>query len=50
MPEFPGGLTELRKFLASNILYPDEARIKNVSGKVYVRFLIAKNGAVLMYQ
>jgi TonB family protein len=37
-PEYPGGLNELRKFIASNIQYPMDAIEKNLQGKVYVRF------------
>lgn len=46
MPLYPGGLKALQKFLRKNIKYPEEARKKNIEGKVYVRFLITKKGKV----
>jgi len=46
MAEFPGGMSELRKFLAQNLKYPEEARNGDISGKVYVRFVIDTDGAV----
>ncbi len=44
-PEFPGGLEALYQFLAANIKYPggpDDC----VSGKVFVSFVIEKDGTV----
>lgn len=45
-PEFPGGLSALYTFLAKNMKYPAEAREKNIQGKVYVSFIIEKDGSV----
>lgn len=45
MPEFPGGMEALYQFLAANIKYPggpDDC----VSGKVFVTFVIEKDGTV----
>ena len=47
MPEFPGGELEMRKFIADNIKYPEEAKAKGLSGKVFVQFIIDKNGDVV---
>ena len=47
MPEFPGGDLELRKYIAANIKYPEEAKAKGLSGKVFVQFIIDKNGDVV---
>lgn len=46
MPEFPGGELGLRKYIAMNVKYPQEAREKGIEGKVYVRFTITKTGNV----
>lgn len=46
MPEFKGGESELRNFLATNVKYPAEAARKGVQGKVYVTFVVAKDGSV----
>lgn len=44
MPEFPGGNTELMKFLAKNIKYPAEAQQKGEQGRVMVQFVVGKDG------
>ncbi len=46
MPEFPGGDLELRKFIAENVKYPAEAKEKKIKGKVFVQFVINKDGNV----
>ncbi len=46
MPKFPSGDAELYKFLGSNLRYPVEARELGVSGKVYVEFIIERDGSV----
>jgi len=46
MPEYPGGLLALRTFLASNVKYPTEAAKKGIHGKVYVNFVVEKDGTV----
>lgn len=46
MPEFPGGELELRKFIANNIEYPKAAQEHGIQGKVYVTFVVDKNGEV----
>jgi TonB family protein len=45
MPEFPGGVTALRNFLAQSVKYPAEAVSKGVQGKVYVTFIVDKDGS-----
>ena len=44
MPEFPGGNTELMKYLAKNINYPAEAQQKGEQGRVIVQFVVGKDG------
>ncbi len=46
MPEFPGGEMELRKFIANNIEYPKVAQENGIQGRVYVTFVVDKNGEV----
>lgn len=45
-PEFPGGLEAMYKFLGQNIKYPQLARENNITGKVYVTFVVEKDGSV----
>lgn len=44
--EYPGGLPELKNFLAGNIHYPPEARAQGIEGVVYVSFVIEKDGSI----
>ena len=46
MPEFPGGVTEMYKYLARNIRYPGEASRSNAGGRVFLSFLVNKNGHI----
>ncbi len=45
-PEFPGGNQEMFKFLAQNIKYPEAAAKANVSGKVFVNFVVTTEGEI----
>lgn len=44
--EFPGGLEALSKYLAENIKYPQLAKENNITGRVFVSFVVEKNGSV----
>lgn len=46
MPTFPGGDAALYKFLSENINYPAAAAEEGVQGRVVVRFVVTKTGAV----
>jgi TonB family protein len=46
MPEFPGGEWALRKYIAKSVKYPEEAQENEIQGKVYVTFVVAKDGSV----
>lgn len=46
MPEYPGGVEALRMFLAQTVKYPVEAAKKGIQGKVYVNFVVEKDGSV----
>jgi TonB family protein len=43
-PTYPGGQNEFYKFIGTNIKYPKEALAKEIQGKVYVSFVVEKNG------
>ena len=45
-PEFPGGEEALYKYLAENIKYPIMAKNNKVEGRVYITFVIEKDGTV----
>ena len=45
-PEFPGGMSELMKYLRHNMKYPEEAMQKGIQGKTFVAFVVGKDGSV----
>lgn len=45
-PEFPGGMEALYKYLAENIKYPQLARENGITGKVYVTFVVERDGSI----
>lgn len=45
-PEFPGGMDALYKYLEDNIKYPQKAKDNDISGKVYVTFVVEKDGSI----
>jgi protein TonB len=46
MPEFPGGESAMARFLHDNIKYPSIAAENGVQGKVYVNFIVDRQGAI----
>ncbi len=46
MPEFPGGEMALRAFIGNAIKYPVIAQENGIQGKVYVTFVVGKDGSV----
>jgi protein TonB len=45
-PEFPGGLEEMYKYLGKTIKYPEIERQIGTQGKVYLRFVVEKDGSI----
>jgi protein TonB len=41
-----GGISEFYKYVGSNIRYPSQARRMQTGGRVYVEFVIAKDGSI----
>lgn len=46
MPEYPGGFKAMSKFLSANIKYPEAAKKDSISGRVFVSFIVEKDGHV----
>ncbi|MFP5470945.1 MAG: energy transducer TonB [Bacteroidia bacterium] len=44
--EYPGGTTELYKWLNNEVKYPAIAKDNGIQGKVYVRFVVEKDGSI----
>ncbi|HNQ12811.1 MAG TPA: energy transducer TonB [Bacteroidia bacterium] len=45
-PSFPGGEAALVKFLQNNIKYPAIARENNITGRVYLTFVVDPTGSI----
>lgn len=46
MPEFPGGMEALLRYIAKAVDYPIVAQENGIQGKVYINFVINTNGQV----
>lgn len=45
-PEFPGGVDSLLQYIKSHVRYPEEALKRGVQGRVFIAFVVGKDGAV----
>lgn len=45
-PEFPGGMEAWSKFIQKNLRYPYTAQDANIQGKVYLSFVVEKDGSI----
>ena len=45
-PGFPGGDAAFDIYLKANIRYPAIARVNNVQGKVFLNFVVEKDGSI----
>ncbi|WP_321426686.1 energy transducer TonB [uncultured Bacteroides sp.] len=46
MPRYVGGDAAMNEFIAKNLKFPEERKNDDIIGKVYVRFVISKDGDV----
>lgn len=46
LPQFPGGATELMKWLTRNLKYPHSAQNNKQQGRVVAEFIVNKDGSV----
>lgn len=46
MPEFPGGMQAMMKYLSTNVKYPADAQKRGVSGRVIVQFVVMEDGTL----
>jgi TonB family protein len=46
VPTYPGGMNAFYKFLGAEIKYPKEAAEKKIEGKVFLRFIVEKDGSL----
>lgn len=46
MPEFPGGMEAMMHYLSDNIRYPEKAKDDNIEGRVFIQFVVEKDGSI----
>ena len=46
MPEFPGGMGEMMKYLSMNVRYPEAAHKAGTQGRVMVSFIVETDGTI----
>ncbi len=46
MPEFPGGMSAMMKYIAQNIKYPVKAIEKKIEGRVTISFVVSRDGSL----
>ena len=46
MPTFPGGETEMMKFIQKNVQYPQMEKEAGISGTCYITFVVEKDGSI----
>ncbi|BDD11567.1 protein TonB (plasmid) [Fulvitalea axinellae] len=45
-PEFPGGINKFYKYVSNKLKYPSQARRQHVEGKVYIQFIVERDGSL----
>jgi protein TonB len=45
-PEFPGGMSAFYAYIGERMKYPSQARRMGIEGRVYVEFIVDKDGSV----
>ena len=45
-PEFPGGTTAMLQWIQQNMRYPQSALDEGIQGRVFVRFIVEKDGSI----
>ena len=46
MPEYPGGPNEMMRYIQENIKYPQSAKDNKIEGRVFVTFVVEKDGSI----
>jgi protein TonB len=45
-PQFKGGISAFYNFLRNNMHYPENAKRNNIQGKVFISFVVEKDGSL----
>ena len=46
MPKFPGGEKAMMEFIAKNVEYPQKAKDESIQGRVFIQFVVEKDGSI----
>lgn len=46
MPEYPGGVNKMVSYISESVVYPESAIDNDIQGRVFVSFVVGKNGEV----
>ena len=46
MPEYPGGMEALFKYLSENVKYPEDAKNQKIEGRVLASFIVEVDGSI----
>ena len=50
LPEYPGGTAAMFEFIQKNVKYPESAKEKGLEGRVFVQFVVEKDGSLSSFQ
>lgn len=50
MPEYFGGVNAMFDFIQKNVNYPESAKKKGIEGRVFVQFVVEKDGSLSSFQ
>ena len=45
-PKFPGGEEALYAYFCNNLKYPEKAREENITGRVFITFIVERDGSL----
>lgn len=46
MPDYPGGIGEMMKYISTNVKYPKEMAEQKIEGRVIISFVVKNNGEI----
>jgi len=46
MPQFPGGEQAMFKYIGKQLEYPEEAKREGIEGRVFIEFIVEKDGSI----
>ncbi|SMD35851.1 TonB family C-terminal domain-containing protein [Reichenbachiella faecimaris] len=45
-PAYPGGMSAFFKYIQSNMQYPEASKVAGIEGRVFVEYVVEKDGSV----